>query len=87
MADINKRFKQVCTVLFLIVCLLCLGSLHSAHAAKTVTLVVGQTKQLKKSSAKWNSAKPSVASVSPTGLVTAMKKGTCNKRGRELLRV
>ena len=82
MADINKRFKQVCTVLFLIVCLLCLGSLHSAHAAKTVTLVVGQTKQLKKSSAKWNSAKPSVASVSPTGLVTALKKGTCRITAR-----
>ena len=48
MTDSNKRWKQICTILFLIVCLQCLGSFHTIHAAKTVTMVVGETKQLKK---------------------------------------
>ena len=82
MTDSNKRWKQICTILFLIVCLQCLGSFHTIHAAKTVTMVVGETKQLKKSSAKWSSGKRSVASVSRTGLVTALKKGSCRITAR-----
>ncbi|MBR1900285.1 MAG: Ig-like domain-containing protein, partial [Lachnospiraceae bacterium] len=50
---------------------------RSAEAAsvKKITLLTGQTKQLKRKKAVWKSKKSSVASVSPDGLVTAIRRG------------
>ena len=46
-----------------------------AASVKKITLLKGQTKQLKRKSAKWKSKNSSVASVSQDGLVTANRRG------------
>ena len=82
----RKTIRQICALAVLILCLLSCGTLHHAHAAgKTgkLTFVVGQTKQFKKKAKKWKSSKPSVATITKSGLLTAVKKGTCRITARK----
>ena len=54
------------------------GTRFTAQAASRVTLVVGETKQLKKTGASaWKSSKRSVVRVSETGEIIALRKGSC----------
>ena len=75
----GKILKQRCKVaaavivLFLFSC----GMFHTVHAAGKVILTAGQTRQFKKNATKWKSSKSSVASVNNSGLVTALRKGSC----------
>ena len=69
--------------------LLYMGSCNPANAASAKKIVVGQTKQLKtKGTSRWKSSRPSVARVSKSGLVTAVRQGTCKitavKNGRKV---
>ncbi len=61
---------------FMMLCFILAGSHRSFHAATVKSIVVGQTKQLKKTATGWVSRKPTVATVSETGLVTALRPGT-----------
>ena len=82
-----RKTGMLLAMLFL--CLSLTGALTTVKAASRTTLLVGQTKQLKKQGAAgWKSSRPSVATVSASGLVTALKKGsttvTAVRGGRKL---
>ena len=81
----ERRKSHICgvIVLLLTLCILnCLGTRPLMAASRKITLVVGQTKQLKSGASGWTSSKRRVASVSGNGVVTALKKGKTNITAR-----
>ncbi len=83
MRSLGQSYRRAFIPVLFMICLLSFGSVHQVHASNAITLVPGQTRQMKKKASKWKSTKPSVAVVSQSGLVKAVKKGTCTITARK----
>ena len=74
----TRRHAAGIIILAMMICaLICLGNSPVMAGTKNITLVVGQSKQLRRNAAGWKSTKKRVAVVSESGIVTALKKGRC----------
>ena len=74
----NLRRRAVQALWFLLAVLMLVSFMPhsvSAASAKKITMMRGEVRQLKKRGAVWTSRNPMVASVSPTGLVSARNGG------------
>ena len=71
--------KSGILISLLLLCMFFIGAHSTVKAATTrTTLLVGQSKQLRKKGAtRWSSSRPNVASVTANGQVVALSKGTC----------